>query len=276
MELHKETERVPHLEPRGQGDIIRLEWPDGVSGPPLGIVLNADCDLAHGKTDGVIAYVPIYPFREYLANFWAAGHITEISNNATQAILKLTGDKEPGSLHSWLKSDKPNFIATRISESLQLKPKQSTLLEGELHRLAVCLDSNLSPIDRFQALCANSPNAEAYAKTHITAAKKAMGDGHFFISELIDDSNIGFVVRMRRIYTLPEADYFISTSEQRSQSEGDRPTAVRIGRLTGLYRFKILQLFAQQYSRIGLPDEITALGALAIDDLISQFAGARN
>jgi hypothetical protein len=102
-----------------------------------------------------------------------------------------------------------------------------------------------------------------------------MGDGHFFISELIDDANVGFVVRMRRIYTLPEADYFVSTSEQRSRSEGDRPTAVRVGRLTGLYRFKILQLFAQQYSRIGLPDEVTALGSLAIDDLVEQFAGVR-
>src|SRR5690606_4470775 len=119
-----------------------------------------------------------------------------------------------------------------------------------------------------QALCANASDPVTYAKTHITAAKKTMGDGHFFISELIDDTNVGFVVRMRRIYTLPEVDYFVSTSEQRSQSEGDRPTAVRVGRLTGLYRFKLLQLFAQQYSRIGLPDDVTALGSLAIDDLV--------
>ncbi|RUX78136.1 hypothetical protein EOA25_38970 [Mesorhizobium sp. M2A.F.Ca.ET.040.01.1.1] len=103
-----------------------------------------------------------------------------------------------------------------------------------------------------------------------------MGDGHFFISEIIDDTNVGFVVRMRRIYTLPEVDYFVSTSVQRSRSDGARPTAVRAGRLTGLYRFKLLQLFAQQYSRIGLPDEVTALGALAIDDLVEQFAGVPN
>lgn len=276
MGNHKETERASHQEPRGQGDIIRLEWPDGLEGPPLGIVLNADCDLAHGKTDGVIAYVPIYPFRDYLANFWAAGHVAEIAGVATQAVLKLTGDSEPDALHSWLQSSGPGDVAIKISEFQNLKKKDSDQLAVELRRLAVCLDTSLSPIDRFQALCASASNATAYAKTHITAAKKAMGDGHFFISEMIDDTNVGFVVRMRRIYTLPEVDYFVSTSEQMSQSEGNRPTAVRVGRLTGLYRFKVLQLFAQQYSRIGLPDEITALGSLAIDDLVEQFAGVQN
>ncbi|MCB0361003.1 MAG: hypothetical protein KDD44_15245, partial [Bdellovibrionales bacterium] len=78
----------------------------------------------------------------------------------------------------------------------------------------------------------------------------------------------------RRIYTLPVAQYFVSESEQKSQSTGDRPTAVRIARLTELYRFRLIQLFAYQFSRVGLPDEVTALSALAVDDLVQRFAGA--
>ena len=63
----------------------------------------------------------------------------------------------------------------------------------------------------------------------------------------------------------------MSAASQRVQGESDEPTAVRIARFTPLYRFKILQLFAHQYSRVGLPDEINDLGDLAIDDVISQL-----
>jgi len=58
-----------------------------------------------------------------------------------------------------------------------------------------------------------------------------------------------------------------------SKSQGDKPTAVRVARLTERYRFKVLQLFSQQYSRIGLPDEITELSELVIDDLVAEFTG---
>jgi len=40
--------------------------------------------------------------------------------------------------------------------------------------------------------------------------------------------------------------------------------AIRIAKLTNLYRFKVAQLFAYQFSRIGLPDEITALNEVAV------------
>lgn len=271
-----ETERTSQKNPRSQGDIIRLEWPASFSGPPLGIVINADCDLTHGKTDGVIAFIPIYPFREYLAEFWAPGHVSETSVTATRAILKLAGDNDAEALHSWLQISEPGDVAEKLSRTQNLKKKEIEQLTIELRRLAVCLDSSRTPLEQFQALCSHSSNAAAYAKTHITAAKKAMGEGHFFISEMIDDSRVGFVVRMRRIYTLPETDYFASSSEQKSRSDGNQPTALRVGRLTALYKFKVLQLFAQQYSRIGLPDEITALSSLAVDDLVEQFAGARS
>lgn len=275
-DVGNETERVLQREPRRQGDIIKLEWPAGLSGPPLGIVINADCDLAHGKTDGVIAFVPIYPFRDYLAEFWATGHVDEVCNAATRGILKLAADDDPEALHGWLRSSGPEDVAEKLASSRSLKKKDSEQLAIELRRLAVCLDGARTPLERFQQLCAIASDAPAYAKTHINAAKKAMGEGHFFISEMVDDARVGFVVRMRRIYALPETDYFISSSDQQSRSDGNRPTAVRLGRLTALYKFKVLQLFAQQYSRIGLPDEITALGSLAVDDLVEQFAGARN
>ena len=63
-----------------------------------------------------------------------------------------------------------------------------------------------------------------------------------------------------------------STSSQRANSDGKSTTAVRFARLTPLYQFKVAQLFAQQFSRIGLPDDITALADVAVEVLVSKLS----
>jgi hypothetical protein len=274
LKSQTETERVAQKEPWAQGDIVQIEWPEGSTGPALGIVMNADCDLAHGRTDGVFAIVPVYPFSDYLAKFWAPGHIDDMIASATRSALEVIEDDDTAALHTWLRNDGSEHVATALVASKKLKKNQAEKLERDLGKLVICLDESASLIARFQALCRADSNPAKYARTQITAAKTAMGDGHFFISDLVEHPSVGFVVRMRRIYTLPERDMFQSISNQRSASSGDRPTAVRIARLTELYRVKVVQVFAQQYSRIGLPDEISALGALAIDDLVASLTGA--
>jgi hypothetical protein len=98
-----------------------------------------------------------------------------------------------------------------------------------------------------------------------------MGEGQFFVSDLVGRPELGFVIRMRRIYSLAKESVFTSLAAQRTRSDGDQITAVRFARLRPLYRFKVLQLFAQQFSRIGLPDQVTALSALAVDDLVANM-----
>jgi hypothetical protein len=217
--------------------------------------------------------LPIYSFHDYLTHFWAQGHIEEVISSATQAVLRISEDNNQSGLHEWLRSSGYEAVLASIVDYKALKPNKASQLDNELRRLEIALNDCHPHIERFRLICGASPDPAAYARNQITNAKKAMGDGHFFISDLVDDKSVGFVVRMRRIYTLPEHDYFVSTSEQRSKSQGTRVTAVRVARLTELYRFKVLQLFAQQYSRIGLPDDVTALSALAIDDLVATFSG---
>lgn len=270
---HSETERVPHQQSVGQGDIVRLEWPERDSGPKLGVIINADCDLANRKTDGIVAILPIYPFDDYLAQFWAPGHVAEVNAQATKSILDLISDEDGSALHDWLRDTDANQVATALTQRLGLKKAHTSKLLSELEKLKICLNPDKTFIDRFKELCRAAQSPQTYARNQITSAKKAMGDGHFFISDLVDHPGVGFVIRMRRIYTLPDQDLFTSTSSQRSSSSGNKPTAVRVARLAPLYKFKVLQVFAQQYSRIGLPDEISALSALAVDDLVATYTG---
>ncbi|WP_426029589.1 hypothetical protein [Caulobacter sp. DWP3-1-3b2] len=238
------------------------------------MIINADCDLANRKTDGVVAILPIYPFDDYLAQFWAPGHVAEVAAQATQSVLDLIDDEDGSALQDWLRDTDAEQVADALTQRAGLKKAQALKLVSELERLAICLAADKTFIARFKELCRAAQNPQAYARTQITSAKKTMGEGHFFISDLVDHPAVGFVIRMRRIYTLPDQDLFTSTSAQRSGSGGDQATAVRVARLTPLYQFKVLQVFAQQYSRIGLPDEISALGTLAIDDLVATFTGA--
>lgn len=274
MKSQKETESVSQKEPRAQGDIIRFEWPESSPGPALGVIINADCDLAQGRTDGVLAILPIYPFDDYIAKFWAPGHVDGMAASTTKAVLEAIEADDEVALHTWLRDSGSKHVAESLVASTKLKKKQSDKLELDLAKLAICLESDTAYITRFQTLCRAESNPEKYAHTQITAAKKALGDGHFFISDLVGHPSVGFVIRLRRIYTLPEQDVFLATSTQRSTNDAGRPTAVRIARLTELYRLKVVQVFAQQYSRIGLPDEISALSALAIDDLVANLTGA--
>lgn len=268
----RETERVLPVESLAQGDIIRIEHIGPSREPALGVVINADCDLANGKLDGAIAYLPMYPFKDYIARFWAPGHVAEVRSSATSKIIETIGDEGTAaeSLHAWVKTDGAEAVGATLAKSPKLKKGQLASITHEVRRLAIALDDGDDPLFRFLSLCRAEKDAQAYARRHLGAARKAMGEGHFLISDLVEHPDIGFVIRMRRIYTIAEERCFRSTAEQLARSGGSETTAVRICRLTELYRFKVAQLFAQQFSRIGLPDDITALGSLAIDDIVAQ------
>lgn len=272
MTIERETERASAADERSQGDIILIEHSEPCDEPELGVIINADCDLAHSRLDGVITYLPVFTFEQYLARFWAPGHLAEIEYAATQKILEALGDKEVEAtgLHDWIsRSGAETVIGALEKSGLKKVPLQQ--VTREIGRLAIALDREASHYERFSKICRAEAEPAAHARKQLNAAKKAMGDGHFFISDLVDHPALGFVIRMRRVYAIAEDQCFRSVAEQRSRSTGAETTAVRIGRLTPLYRFKVLQLFAQQFSRIGLPDDVTATSSLAIDDLVAAI-----
>lgn len=274
--IEEETERVHPHDELGQGDIISLEYPDGKTGPELGLVINADCDLANNKTDGTIAYVPIFSFREYLALFWVPSHLETIANESAKRVVDVTkaGASGTDDLILLLESLSQDEAVDRLCGISGVNKKSRKIIEEHVCKLTICRDKLLAPYARFELLCRLHNDPQKHARTLIESARKSMGDGHFFVSDLVDRPDLGFIIRMRRIYSLPEECVFTSIAAQASGSAGDHVTAVRIARLRPLYRFKVLQLFAHQFSKIGLPDQITALSALAVDELVANIVEA--
>lgn len=273
----QETERTKPTDELRQGDILRLE--DGAGRgriPALGVIINADCDLAHGKLDGVIAYLPMYAFRTYLGRFWAPSFVEEQRRSLIERIRTLCGldDRGEEDLMRWLACAEVADVIARLSKACDLKGKDAAELADKLERLAICVRPSCEPLAAFASFCQREKNPQQFARKRISHAHSNMGDGHFFVSEIVGESEVGFVVRMRRIYTIDAACCFSSQAAQLASTSGDGLTAVRIARFAPPFRFKLAQLFAYQFSRIGLPDEAAALSSLAIEDMVMQLSGA--
>ncbi|BBB70173.1 hypothetical protein UNDYM_5920 (plasmid) [Undibacterium sp. YM2] len=273
-----ETERCSPAQNLRQGDIIKIFNVDTQQHPSLGVIINADCDLENNKLDGVIAYLPIFSFEEYLTKFWLRTFVASKLENSLKKFSSFLvyNDQEQSDLKDWLSSDPLEKVIAKLDPDIsKLNSKNKTAAIIELTTLYKCLTADLNNLEILTYFCElKKPAHNDAAIKMVLDAKKSMPDDHFFLSDIIDEKRIGFVIRMRRIYTI-QADFcFRSEAEMRTKATGTVTTAARKVRLTPLYQFKVAQLFASQYSRVGLPNDITDLGQLVIEDMAQQFAGA--
>jgi hypothetical protein len=245
--LERETETSIPEDAFHQGDILKIEF-FGVSHPTpdLGVVINADCDLAHRKTDGVISYLPIYRFRTYLESFWAAGHVDEVRRGVLDYIRRVCSldEREDENLQRWVCSDSPLEIANKLGTRSQLKTKAIEQLREKLERLRLCVDLEQTPFDLFRSFCKSEPNPEQYARKCIVNAKRSLSDGHFFVSDIAGEPDVGFIIRMRRIYSIDANACFRSISDREIAGNITKSAAVRVCRLTAKYRYRVAQLSA--------------------------------
>jgi hypothetical protein len=262
-----------------QGDIIRIYNVDKLRHPTLGVIINADCDLENEKLDGVIAYLPIFEFEEYLTKFWLSAYVSQRREASLANIARICnlGSQERLDLVDWLSNDSLQAVIVKTkltTDALKLNKKDTADVNVELTTLHKCLTVGYDRLEILTYFCElKKPKHIDTAKNMVSEAKKNMGDDHFFLSEIVGENKIGFVIRMRRIYTIEADRCFTSEAELRAKLTGSGTAAGRKARLTPLYQFKVAQMFASQYSRIGLPNEITQLSQLVIDDLAQQFAG---
>ena len=276
----QETERSMPGGKFRQGDILRFEGENERRNYSRGVIINADCDLENNKLDGVIAYLPLYSFEEYLEHFWIKVYVDQVKNNLIISILDTCGldssvPSNESDLIDWLSYSDSLNIATKLVSQHCLKPRDLDALKIRLDKLRQCIDPLGRSLTQFHIYCSWEKFPTAFALKQLTAAKNAMGDDHFFLSEVVGESEIGFVVRMRRIYTINIQQCFTSTSEQRTLSDDNTFSAIRIAKLTTLLQFKIAQVFALQYSRIGLPNEMVALNGLVLDTLAADLSKSK-
>lgn len=257
-----------------QGDIIKFDANDQHDdGPDLGIIINADCDIQNDKIGGFISYLPVYHVGEYLNLFWAAKQTSAILTDCIAQVSKLGEFKpqEAQDLCEWLGVDDVERVTTLLLARLGLKKSAEESLRKLLSKAHICLCGD-DPIQKLARISTLEANAQAHLTKQLAAGRKAIQEGGFFISEIPSERKLGFVVRLSRVLSIRADRCFRSGSDRLSRGDECR-SGVRIAQLTPTYKYRLAQLFAYQFSRIGLPDELMALDAIALDELANHLIG---
>lgn len=165
--------------------------------------------------------------------------------------------------------EEPADVASKLAAAYGVKKVEFQKLLSEL--LAI-INSPKYDLELLHKLLDCHEQSREVALTKLAKrALKNLGDGNFFLNEIVGLSEIGFVARLRRIYSIESDCVFSSQASFISRNVTANKFGIRIGRLTNLYRFRLAQLFANQFSRIGLPDEITSLNEVAVQAAISNL-----
>ena len=274
--------------PFRQGDIIRIESSSGNADTHIdyykyGIIINADCDLAHKKNDGTVAFLPIFNTREYFSSEWLPLHlISEFKVKITSLLDLILNQTDPTHkkddetrrhLINWISSDEAeDIISSKIKLSFKVSGKKKIeQVDNIIKTLKLLANDNPGPEVKYKNYCILAGKNDKQITSDIEQFKKSLGDGHFFINELPTEKDIGFIVKLRLIQTIKESHCYHSHSHMMSKPTTSTMSAFRVGRLSETYRFKITQSFAFHFSRIGLPDDITALNSICFEDLKNNY-----
>lgn len=174
-----ETEFRRLSEPLRQGDIIKLDDFSNLD-HELGTVINADCDLNHGKIDGVIAYLPIYSFDAYLRQFWVGDFIQAEVMNARQDLSRTIplSEREIDELLTWMRSSSLDDISESLQGHFEVKGKQVSTLKDKLLKLKTLALAD-DAFEAFQGLCRSQPNPKSWTRKKLEDAKKKHGRWSF-------------------------------------------------------------------------------------------------
>lgn len=251
-----------------QGDIVKFDGGDHPAGESdLGVIINADCDIQNNKLGGHISYLPIYHVSEYLNAFWAPKQISAILTDTIAHLSKLCEFKpqEASDLRQWLAEDDVKHVTERLVTRLDLKKAAEENVRKLFLKSSICLCGD-EPIRKLTRLSTLESNPRAYLMKQLTAGRKAIQEGGLFVSEILGERRLGFVIRLSRVLSIRAERCFRSESDRLSRG-GDGRAGVRVAQLTPPYKYRVAQLFAYQFSRIGLPDELLALESIALDEL---------
>lgn len=141
-----ETEPAPLAEEFKQGDILQfIDRDDGSSYPRWGVIINADCDLAHCKIDGVVSYLPIYTFEDCFIRCWIPTYLDDRRAELAQQLCTLCDLPlyKSDELVEWLREEDFASVLGKCLNLFQLRRSQVEPKLRELSMIASAGDLNL-------------------------------------------------------------------------------------------------------------------------------------
>jgi hypothetical protein len=264
-----------------QGDVIRKLNARTGETEKLGIVITADCDIAQRKAGERYTWLEIVPMTAYIEGPWAQEQLRKLSEKRSKAICEhLNGQirkLQPGlaaltheSLVQWLRTKTPEeILASATGQVPAVGDKPLRDLKG--FSLTVIADESQSAFSRLREAWTLFGTDEKKQQDIVRDAVKDGGgfQDYFVLPELPKQTEFGFVVLLRSMWTIMASDLYPTEQDARIH---DRPDAFhRICRLNDGIRFSITQKLAFLFSRIGMPKTFESACDTAAELTVEKF-----
>lgn len=264
-----ECETELNAGPVRQGDVF--EW-RALSDDPhrrLGLIVTADCDIAHAKHAGVLSYVPLMSVQDYLRLYrlpkTISRRLEELKQKMFASVRSHQTDPdftEPISgeaVLDWLEISSPDAIADALAVTTHPdRERLVELLETYVYvRTALAdlkFDTQIEAIVKTKLLSGQKDAAKArqiVMKEVRGWIQELPGDAFFigFVSERMPE---GYIAYLRLVREIEDAQIAVSSSDERHNSS---VLARRVARLGSPYLFCLTQRLGSVFGSIGLPGE---------------------
>jgi hypothetical protein len=284
------NELEPHLStdsPVRQGDIFAWSnWTERGDWEKFGIIVTADCDIAHERSSTFFTYLPILPLKSYIQQVWVKERLTKLANSHQRLItdeihryhLRINPSAlqlQAAALHRWVTESSDDHIIAelRISEHKEANNLRRLL---STYRLLVNIGTEKDPTRLVSAYCEARAQKQAVhvEKAAESIARDAQSDvvrnlpfECFFLSSLPQIPDLGFIVMLRYIQPIQQAA--LTTSFELAKTDPGR--AYRLGRLSPTFKYALTQRFANLFVRIGLPVEYEEWREAVVEDACGEI-----
>jgi hypothetical protein len=222
------SERID-TEPLQQGDVFA--WNGAVDDPwrRFGVIVTADCDMAHNKHRQIISYCPIISVTDFLVMFWIPEDLSRALNKLIVRVCdRLTAQRrmnkphfdlpvEPDVLNGWLQRRGPDGVADDVGA--QPGPTRESLINELtlIHSLLIREPIGRNARADLEVLARAKLNQPAPTPADLTSQMRRMWSEYknrfqslpgdlFFLNELGADHCGGYLVYLRRVADLgPDA-----------------------------------------------------------------------
>lgn len=276
---------VSSSDPIRQGDIFSLTSVAPEDPPPLGIILTADCDIAQEKMGTEYTYIPIVSATYYMRYIWPLAHLRNVhsacADEAAEQVYSLHKrfDSEVDKISRqdlvrWIMSDSDDKILgalhcsdTKASETISLL---FSLVRATHPSSLPMMGTPISIL--LHAWQARGNKTEKAKRNELRNALLQMRIDTFFLNYVPSQGEIGFVVLLRHVRSIPRERVFATFQETR-YANSPPPHGYRVGRLNDYLKYAIVHQFASVFLRIGLPQHYESdteeIANMICDDLLA-------
>jgi hypothetical protein len=250
-----------------QGDVFA--WVQAPEDPwrRYGIIITADCDIAHQKNSGVLSYVPLLTVSDYLITFYLPRHASKLRIRIEEDLVKTTHQFQAANLPSY-----PSLLASDVIISW-LEEAGSQAVADDIRASGSEREKFIKYAETRAGLvaCASSADIKAHVNA-VCGARQFLQGGTLdsvrsklwkdiqmhlrdlpgdalFIRALTKEHTSGFVAYLRFVRELSQSAVAIKPAELTTGAQ-----ARRIGRLRAPYVYRLTQMLGSVFSSIGLPE----------------------